>query len=193
MTLTPSPTQSRREELEARLEDPKVAAALSVLLDHADLLAVLVEGLDDLVSRSEVIGASLLDGVGELRDTVNANPDMAKAARSIETGEFLIAGAKLAAKLPKAAPGMIHFVDSGVIDKVIDSDLLNTAAVAEVSVLARGLVRGAKSFEAKPDVITGPATLIRLLRDPDINRALNFIAHVARAIGQELASPPPAR
>jgi hypothetical protein len=39
-------TSSPADELLARLEEPQLVAALNTVLDHADLLALMVSGLD---------------------------------------------------------------------------------------------------------------------------------------------------
>jgi len=53
----PDPAQA----LAKRLAEPRTAAAVNTLLDHADLLALLVSGLDGLVSRGDTITDSLAD------------------------------------------------------------------------------------------------------------------------------------
>lgn len=186
MTLTPTPTQdsSRAAALAERLEDPQVAASLSTLLDHADLLAVLVTGLDQLVVRSEVMGDSLLDGLQELRATVDAadGPDLEELAS---------AATSLAAVLPKAAPGMVAAVESGVIDRLLASDLVSPEALDGLSVVARGLTSGGADYEAGRRVETkGVVSLARVMRDPDVQRALSYLATVAKAIGRELDHTP---
>src|SRR4029450_13103960 len=60
--------ESPGDELIARLDDPRVASSLSLILDDADLLATLIVGLDGLVRRAEVIGDNLASGVAEVRD-----------------------------------------------------------------------------------------------------------------------------
>src|SRR5262245_60405982 len=65
-TLSPS----RAEELRDRLDDPAVAGALSELLDHIGLVALLISGLDGFVRRSEVTLDSLAGGISELRTGV---------------------------------------------------------------------------------------------------------------------------
>lgn len=62
----PDPGQA----LAQRLAEPRTAAAVNSLLDHADLLALLVSGLDGLLSRGDTITDSLADGAGELRAAV---------------------------------------------------------------------------------------------------------------------------
>lgn len=55
------------DSLAERLLDPKTADALNTLLDHVDLLATLVSGLDGLISRGDIITDSLGTGLQELR------------------------------------------------------------------------------------------------------------------------------
>lgn len=55
------------DSLAERLLDPKTADALNTLLDHVDLLATLVSGLNGLVSRGDIITESLGSGLAELR------------------------------------------------------------------------------------------------------------------------------
>jgi hypothetical protein len=45
--------------LAQRLAEPRTAAALNALLDHADLLALLVSGLDELISRGDTINGAV--------------------------------------------------------------------------------------------------------------------------------------
>jgi hypothetical protein len=174
--------------LAARLDDPQVANALASLLDHADLLAILVEGLDQLVSRSEIIGDSLLANITDLRTTVENSPGLKESGVSVQ--ELTESAASLAGVLPKAAPGMVAAVESGAIDRLLSSDLVSPAAVEQIAVLARGFVRGKDDFASRPVQVGGPLSLVKLLKDPDINRAITYFATVAKAVGQELAHPP---
>lgn len=194
MTLTPNPTTSATgtsDALQARLADPQVANALASLLDHAELLAILVEGLDQFVSRSEIIGDSLLANISDLRTTVENSPGLKESGVSFQ--EVTESAASLAGVLPKAAPGMVAAVESGAIDRLLSSDLVSPEAVDQVAVLARGFARGKDDFANRPVEVGGALSLMRLLKDPDVNRALSYFATVAKAVGQELASPTPDR
>jgi hypothetical protein len=172
--------------LAERLADPQVAGALATLLDHADLLAILVEGLDQFVGRSEVIGDSLISGIQELR-----GPDGPAASSPVDLAAVASAGVQLAAILPKAAPGMVEAVESGAVDKLFATAVVSEAALPQVQVLARAFVTGSEEFARRPVEVGGPVSLVRLLRDPDISRALGFFATVAKAVGRELADPTP--
>lgn len=189
MTLTLSRSQAAQDELSARLGDPVVAEALTSLLDRAELLAVLLQGLDQFVARSEVIGDSLLASLAELRATAGSSTLL--AGTQVDLKAVAEAAASLAAVLPKAAPGMVAAVETGAIDKLFASGVVGTEAVEQVAVFAHGLVKGSRAFANDPVRIGGPISLLRLLKDPDINRALSFFATIAKSIGREIATAQP--
>ncbi len=58
---------SPADQIRDRLDDPTVAASLNALLDHADLLAVLVTGLDGFVRRGDLITDSLTSAVNDFK------------------------------------------------------------------------------------------------------------------------------
>lgn len=186
MTLTPTRSEAAQAELSARLNDPVVAEALASLLDRAELLAVLMQGLDQFVARSEVIGDSLLASLAELRATADSTTVL--AGSQVDLMAVAEASASLAAVLPKAAPGMVAAVESGAIDKLFASGVVGTEAVDQVAVFAHGLVKGSRAFVSDPVRVGGPLSLMRLLKDPDISRALSFFATITMSIGRELAA-----
>lgn len=134
------------ERLAQRLQDPQVVEALDTILAHADLLALLVEGASGLAERGETLTDTLVEGLRELRTTVEATP----GAQDLDVQEIAQSGVKLAGALPRATPGMLHFVDSGIIDRLVDSEILGPAAVGEISRLSRGIARGAEDYRADP-------------------------------------------
>ncbi|TIC82614.1 DUF1641 domain-containing protein [Nocardioides sp. GY 10127] len=165
MTVAPPRPEGPAAILASRLDDPQVAASLATLLEHADLVAVLLEGLDGFLARSESIGASLMEAVVDARATVEGN-------------ELL---GELQVDVPKVA---------GAAVRLINADLLTPEAVDQVSVLARGLVQGGEDYKAAPIEVGGPLSLLKLLKDPDVNRAISYFATVAKAIGREVAKGP---
>lgn len=162
--------QSPADDLLARLDDPKVAAALSNLLDHADLLAILVVGLDGLVSRGEVIGSSLADAVTELRSGAEDLPavDLKALAGSLAT---------LSGSLPTAIPAL---------GALLDSSLTDPKAIEVITQLGHALVVGRERIEAAPPTPTGVFSLLRTLKDEDVARGLGFLIQVAKSFGQQL-------
>lgn len=108
MTLVANREVTPQAALAARHNDPAVAGSLSSLLDHADLIALLVASLDGFIARSEVIGDSLVDGISELREVA------VDAESKVDVKGLLDAGRSLASSLPKATPG-IAAIDSGAL------------------------------------------------------------------------------
>lgn len=164
----------RLEALRQKLDDPGVAAALGELLDHADLLALLVSGLDGFIRRSETVSDSLVSGLGELRAgsgitaDVIAGIDLAGLAASLATLSRLLVG---------AAPAL---------ERLTHSDLIAPDAVDVVSLAGRALADGHARAERDQVSVTGVRALLRLLKDPDVGRAIGFLGEVAKSLGREL-------
>jgi hypothetical protein len=168
----------------ARLSDPATVNALGSILDHVDLLAILIEGLDQMVSRSEVIGDSIVESLAEVRGAGESS------ASAVDIGAVVQSGIALAGVLPKATPGMVAAVESGAIDKLLASGVVSGQALDQVAMLARGLVTGTEDFGNNPVEVNGLLSLTKLLKDPDIRRSLSFFATVAKAIGKQIEAGP---
>lgn len=152
--------QSEAEALRARLEEPQTAAALNTLLDHVDLLAVMVTALDGFIGRSDAIVETLADAVTELRTTAS-NADLP----AVDV-KGLVNSAAAAAPTAKMA-----------LDQLSDP---RTAEV--VTQLSTAVNEAGRSRAAAPN---GPLALLRALKDPDVSRALGFMLQVAKAFGRQ--------
>jgi hypothetical protein len=166
---------SPADALIERLDDPKVVASLNQLLDHADLLAVLVVGLDGLVSRGEVIGESLLSAVNELRDVSDGRSplrdlDLAGLANSLKS---------LSGPIVEATPAL---------STLLTSKLTDPQAIGVISQLGEALVEGRERAAHNPSTPMGVFGLLRTLKDEDISRGLGFLIEVARSFGKQLKS-----
>lgn len=158
----------------AKLEDPRVAAALCDLLEHADLLAVLVTGLDGMVRRGDTITGGLAKAVGDLRGA------MAESARDREPVDLPRLAASLrtlSAAVSDATPGL---------EALLRSALTDPRAVDVASSVARSIITGAEQARTEPAKPMGALALLRTLKDEDVARGLHFLIHVARAFGREL-------
>lgn len=151
--------------LAAKLADPAVAASLASLLSHADLVALLVEGLDGLITRAEVIGDALIGGIQELKATVDAT-DADRAGPSF--AELLAAFRTLIDRAPALA------------------ELATPELVRQLAVAGRGVEAGTVAFAEDPVQIKGVMSVPKLFKDPDIARAISYLATVAKALGREL-------
>lgn len=183
-SYTPEQEQAALAALVSRMRDPQVANSLANLLDHADLLALLVEALDGFVARSEVIGDNLVGGLTELREAGGGRSE-------VDLPGLVQSGVSLASVVPKAVPGLVEAVESGAIDKLLAAGVVSAEALPQVELLARGLARGSRQYADAPMQVGGLMSLPKLLKDPDIARALSYFATVAKAVGQEIAQQPP--
>lgn len=158
----------------AKLEDPRIAAALCDLLEHADLLAVLVTGLDAMVRRGDTITDGLAKAVGDWRGA------MAEAARDREPVDLPRLAASLrtlSAAVTDATPGL---------EALFRSALTDPRAVDVASAVARSIIDGAEKARGEPARPLSAFALLRLLKDEDVARGLHFMIHMARAFGREL-------
>jgi hypothetical protein len=154
----------------AKLEDPRVAQALCDLLEHADLLAILVTGLDGMVRRGDTITGGLAKTVGDWRGALAAASQDGEPVdlESLRT---------LSAAISDATPGL---------ESLFRSDLTDPRAVEVASAMARSLIDGAEAAKDDPGRPMGVLALLRALKDEDVSRGLNFMLHVAKAFGRHL-------
>lgn len=173
---------SPAEQLRDRLEDPGIAASLNTLLDHADLLAVLLTGLDGFVRRGDEISESLSSAVGELRGgplAAGARGRVGPTAelRSVDP-QALAAGLKsLASVLTDAAPAL---------ERILHSPMVDPQTVDILGHVGEALVEGTAAAAADPGGPKGLFGLWKVTRDKDVDRGLGFLVHVARAFGRRL-------
>lgn len=160
------------QALAERLAEPRTAAALNTLLDHADLLAIIVAGLDGLVSRGDTITESLIDGVTELRAA--GEPARANAAQLVAT----------ARQLATLTPVLLDKLP--VLEALLGSDLADPKVIGLASVASRAAVTGAEQAKRDDLKVSGVRAILRALKDPDVSRALGFVLSIAKALGKEL-------
>jgi len=162
------------EALLAKLNEPRVAEALYDLLDHLDLLAVLVEGLDALARRGDTIAGNLTKAVGELRLAVSTTPE---ALKPIDLPKLASSLRILFAAISDATPGL---------EALFRSDLTDPRVVEVVSMASRALRKGAEQDKREPVTSWTVFSLLRVLKDEDVARGLGFLIQVAKALGHEL-------
>ncbi|EMF57077.1 DUF1641 domain-containing protein [Streptomyces bottropensis] len=166
--LDPDPV----EALVARLEEPNVAGALHELLNHADLLAILIHGVDGLMSRSDTISDSLADAVTELRQFKPAG--LPEASQMIE----------LARQLSGLITPLLDVLPR--IEDAVRSDVGGVGFPDIVAAASRAAVRGTRQAASEQTQVNGLRALLRVVKDPDVGRAIGFVVAIAKALGQEL-------
>lgn len=159
-----------------KLGDPHVADSLNSLLDHAELLALLVQSLDDFLNRSEEVGNSIIGLFGEARTTVTSN-DALKGAKGVDLATLSSMAMEVTGLLPQVADMLPQL-----------TQLATPALVEQLSVLTRGLEAGATAYQTEDRMqVNGLMSAMRLFKDPDVCTAVSFFATVLRAIGREVA------
>lgn len=165
--------RSPADGLAERLDDPKVAAALGDILEHADLLALLVESLDGFVRRGDVITEAVADGVRDLR-SVGLPVELADVDLRGLVGSLATLSGGVAGATPQ-------------LQTLLTSSLLTDPRTADTLVLfGEALVAGRERASAAPAPPSGVFGLLRTLRDDDVARGLAVLVETARALGRRL-------
>lgn len=151
------------ETLKARLDDPKVAAALNTLLDNADTLALGLVALDGLLRRADTISGSIESSLKDVKAIGESFSYLASPTK------------RLTEDAPKIADAAEALLDSGMLSREV------------VNVLGRlgaAIVEGTGNAAARRTTITGVLPMLRLLKDPEVGRGLGLMVEIARALGK---------
>lgn len=166
------------DALAQRLKDPQIAASLSTILDHADLLAILVVGVGGFIRRAETISDSLVSSVAEVRQAASAaGTELPLAGIDVAgLGETL---GRLGSALVDAAPAL---------EKLLHSPLTDPQTADVLADLGSALLEGKRAADADRRGPKGVFALMKSLKDPDVSRGLGFMIHIARAFGRKLGT-----
>lgn len=161
------------ERLVERLAEPRTSAALHTLLDNIELLAVMVNGLDGLARKGEVIG----DTLGEVLHEVRA------AGRA--TGlDVRTTSQQLATLIPTLAEA------SPAINRILESPIVEPEPIAVLSEAAEALVKGLQAAQQNQTKV-GLRGLLKATKDEDVQRGLGFLIEVAKVFGRDLKTQAP--
>lgn len=170
---------SPRNDLIRRLEDPKTAAALGQLLDHAELVAFLVDSIDGFVRRADVISDSVASGVAEVKQLAGSSGQRPWPA--VDVAALSETVARLGAAAAAAAP---------VVERLLNSPLTDPQTADTLAQLGEAVVAGRQAAAADRRGPKGIFALMRATKDPDVARGLGFMIHIARAVGRSLGQDP---
>ncbi len=157
-----------------RLDDPQVAAALNTLLDHADVLAVLVSGLDGFVRRGDTITDTVSSAVAEFQGASAAGIPGAEALKGVDVQSLVASLATLSGSVVGATPALNTLLSSGLTDP---------QAAQVLASLGDALVDGKAGAANPPKGLYG---LWKATKDPDVARGLGFLLAVARSFGRRV-------
>ncbi|MCX2930397.1 DUF1641 domain-containing protein [Mycobacterium sp. CVI_P3] len=169
-TVAATPLDTVRD----RLDDPQVAAALNTLLDHADVLAVLVSGLDGLVRRGDVIADSMSATITEFRGAAPGAIPGADTLKAVDLQSLAASLATLSGAMVSATPAL---------STLLSSKLTDPAAAEVLAQLGDALVEGQSGADRPPKGLYG---LFKAAKDPDVVRGLGFLLQVAKSFGRRV-------
>lgn len=173
---------SPSERVRAKLDDPRVAESLNDLLDHADLLAILVSGLDGLMQRSDEISDSLTSAIREFKGAAG-DPSLAssipgfESLRSVDLAGLAESFATLSDKVIVATPAL---------NSLLGSRLTDPQATEVLTQLGDALVEAKADAARNPRGPKGLFAILKTSKDPDVIRGLGFLLQVAKAFGRQL-------
>lgn len=158
-----------------RLDDPQVAEALNTLLDHADVLAVLVSGLDGFVRRGDTIASSVSSAVSEFRgaSVAGAIPG-ADAFKGVDLQSLAASVATLSGSVVGATPAL---------NTLLTSKLTDPQTAQLLASVGDALVDGKAGAANPPKGLYG---LYKATKDPDVARGLGFLLAVAKSFGRRV-------
>ena len=166
------------EAVTERLNDPAVAASLVTLLDHIDLVSMLVTGLNGFFERGDTIIESLASGVAELRDGRAASGSTFDVKAALEQAK---AGAAL---LSDAMPTLQAALPS--LSKLVQSGVLNDDLIDVLGLVGQSAVEGTRNAKSAGTSVSGVLGTMKALKDPEVARGLGVLVEIARALGKRV-------
>lgn len=169
-----------RDALIRRLEDPQTAASMAQILDHLDLIATLIDGLDGFIRRADVISESVTAGVADIRQLATAG-DHERPWASVDVGALTDTLARLSTAAANAAPAL---------ERLLNSPLTDVRTADTIADLGEALLEGKQAADADHSKRKGLFALLRATKDPDVARGLGLMIHIARAVGRRVGQSP---
>jgi uncharacterized protein YjgD (DUF1641 family) len=162
-----------------RLQDPETASSLEGLVDRLDRITAMLEALERLLVRAPMFADNINTLVQQLRDK--------NTGRSIEAIREL--GTIDPRQLVQLLNDLFAVVESPQTRALLRSSVFLDQSVALVDEAAKSAV------EATKDAATSRGTtsifgLFSQLKDPDVQRALQFGFAFARRFGQKIRDRP---
>lgn len=174
MSAEPFVLREPMDDIRDRLNDPVVAQAVVLLLDHVEGLAVLAMGTDGFLRRGNTIMDTLADALGDAK-AVAAASDLDLATAREQAQQLL----RLTGSVAES---------SGDISMLLQSGMLRGEVLTLLGQTADALVEAREqATDAEPE-ITGPVSAFRVLRDPEVQKGLTFLVGVARSLGRRMDS-----
>ena len=152
-----------------------MAESLNSLLEHADLLAILVSGLDGLVRRSDTLSDNITSAIGEFKG------DAKGSVPSVESMKEMVGGLS-----QSLGPLFFSLVAAAPAINELLAKLTDPEATKVLAKLGDALVEGKAAADRNPNGSKGFFGILRTARDPDVTRGVGFLLQVAKSFGRQL-------
>jgi hypothetical protein len=177
LNSTYKPPLSAKERLLERLDDPRTARNLEMILDKADLIAFSLMALDGFLRRSDEIVEAVADGISEFNKAIPGVTIGSTADTMQHVKDLFEVSIKL--KQVLASPEFDALMNSGILSP------------ETVSVVGKAGSALTESYRATTSTTTEPQKiglfgLLRLLNDPDIQRSLTLLTTFAKTFGNKI-------
>lgn len=174
--------------------DPKTLRNLTLLLNHAELLAFLVDALDGFLRRGDIVADNMAATIAELVQMLSTNgAQLAELTATLPT--FTQQLPQLAQNLPQLMATLPQLLDvatqlqpalaSPEFTALMSSGVLNPKTLTIIGQAGDALVESYDEHRRAPQAV-GLFGLLRALNDPGTQRTLGFLVKFADRFGKSL-------
>jgi hypothetical protein len=169
-----APTYQPREQLMARLDDPKTAEALNRLLDRLDLMVLAADSADEFLRRGDDIADSVSSSLAELKQ-VSVSAEIKRLVDHLPT--LARAGVQLADLA--ASPAFARLLSSGLLERLAEPNTLAALNTVfdHMDLVSMGLQSAdellRRSDEITDNISDSIADVLKAAPDGDLGKA-NF-------------------
>ncbi|MCU0278223.1 MAG: DUF1641 domain-containing protein [Candidatus Nanopelagicales bacterium] len=169
MTAADIPTDT--DALAAMLADPEIRESLAVILANAPSLAALASMSTALLQRGPEISDNINDLVAQLRDSTEESHEVGNVRDAVKA-------------LSELAPLTSTLAErKDTIQGFLDSPILRPEIIDVVGNLGEAALEADKQTKGRQVDSGGVFSLVKQLKNPDIQETLSFLLAFARVFG----------
>ncbi len=155
------------ERLVDKLTDPVTAEYALGIVENLEALYILTVSLNEFLKRGDEIVSSLSEGVSELRSTASE------------------AGKGYADTLEELFELFRSLGDkSAALGSLLRNQLLEEHFISGVTVVTKSLAQAHQNTKAVKTQTKGIGSLLRSIKDPEVQRGLDFVIELLRSLGR---------
>ncbi len=175
------------QRLLAVLSDPKALEAITSIVQNIDKIAFSIEAIDGFLQRSDAIIENVAGGIKDASgavDTANLVALLRTLPQFMEAAPQLIEVTNQLVPVIASEP-VQNFINSGALDRLVESGILSSQTVGVVGYAGQSLVHSYDTTKTR-DTQIGLMGLFKASRDPDVQKALGFLVEFGKQFGREI-------